>query len=116
MRYLTTTSTTPTLLPWHSSCSASSENGTSGRPSKTVHPGSRSTLLLRYASLRVNGVMFLMPRLVSPELLRAFAVPTACGDRAAVILAILAPACIRAETAIAVPMVPKRAARKVTDV
>jgi hypothetical protein len=63
------------------------------------------TPLLLYACLRVNGLMFLMPGLASPELPSAFAVPTAYGDLTAVILALLALACIRFESALAVPMV-----------
>ena len=62
------------------------------------------TPLLLYACLRVNGLMFLMPGLVSPELPGAFAVPTAYGDLTAVILALLALAFIRYESALAVPM------------
>ncbi len=61
------------------------------------------TPLLLYACLRVNGLMFLMPGLVSPELPGAFAVPTAYGDLTAVILALLALAFIRYESALAVP-------------
>src|SRR5262249_42505627 len=45
-----------------------------------------------------------MPGLVSPELPRAFAVPTAYGDLTAVVLALLALGCIRYENAAAVPM------------
>ena len=60
--------------------------------------------LLLYACLRVNGLMFLMPGLVSPELPRAFAVPTAYGDLSAAVLALLALACVRAESVAAVPM------------
>lgn len=63
------------------------------------------TPLLLYACLRVNGLMFLMPGLVSPELPGAFAVPTAYGDLTAVILALLALAFIRYESALAVPLV-----------
>ena len=59
---------------------------------------------LLYACLRVNGLMFLMPGLVSPELPRAFAVPTAYGDLTAALLALLALACLRYENAAAVPM------------
>jgi hypothetical protein len=62
------------------------------------------TPLLLYACLRVNGLMFLMPGLVSPELPKSFAVPTAYGDLTAVVLALLALACVRAESAAAVPM------------
>ena len=63
------------------------------------------TPLLLYACLRVNGLMFLMPGLVSRELPRAFAVPTAYGDLTAAILALLAVLCIRAEYPIGLPMV-----------
>jgi hypothetical protein len=62
------------------------------------------TPLLLYACLRVNGLMFLMPGLVSPDLPGAFAVPTAYGDLTAVSLALLALACVRFESALAVPM------------
>ena len=62
------------------------------------------TPLLLYASLRVNGLMFLMPGLVSPELPSAFAVPTAYGDLTAVVLALIALACVRFESGFAVPM------------
>ena len=60
--------------------------------------------LLLYACLRVNGLMFLMPGLVSPELPSAFATPTAYGDLTAVMLALVALACLRYENALAVPM------------
>jgi hypothetical protein len=60
---------------------------------------------LLYACLRVNGLMFLMPGLVSPELPKGFAVPTAYGDLTAALLALLALACVRAESAAAVPIV-----------
>jgi len=63
------------------------------------------TPLLLYACLRVNGLMLLMTGLVSPDLPGAFAVPTAYGDLIAVILALLALACVRFESALAVPMV-----------
>jgi hypothetical protein len=63
------------------------------------------TPLLLYACLRVNGLMFLMPGLVSRNLPRAFAVPTAYGDLTAVILALLATLFVRAENAIGLPMV-----------
>jgi hypothetical protein len=61
--------------------------------------------LLLYACLRVNGLMFLMPGLVSPDLPRAFAVPTAYGDLSAAILALLALACIRSGNSLAAPLV-----------
>ena len=48
--------------------------------------------------------MFLMPGLASPELPRAFAVPTAYGDLTAALLALLALACLRYENAAAIPM------------
>ena len=60
--------------------------------------------LLLYACLRVNGLMFLMPGLVSPQLPRGFAVPTAYGDLTAAVLALLALACVRFENAAAMPM------------
>ena len=63
------------------------------------------TPLLLYACLRVNGLMFLMPGLVSPDLPRAFAVPTAYGDLTAVVLALLALACVRAPSQLAMPAV-----------
>jgi len=69
------------------------------RPLKSALPP-----FLLYACLRVNGLMFLMPGLVSPELPRAFAVPTAYGDLTAVTLALLALGCVRYENAAAVPM------------
>ena len=61
--------------------------------------------LLLYACLRVNGLMFLMPGLVSPDLPAAFAVPTAYGDLTAVLLALLALWAIRRKLAAAVPLV-----------
>src|SRR5262245_18184101 len=67
-------------------------------------PRSALTPLLLYACLRVNGLMFLMPGLVSPELPRAFAVPTAYGDLTAVVLALLALAGLRYGRAAAIPM------------
>ena len=63
------------------------------------------TPLLLFACLRVNGLMFLIPGLVSPELTSVFAVPTAYGDLLAVLLALLALACMRFESGIAVPMI-----------
>jgi hypothetical protein len=53
------------------------------------------TPLLLYACLRVNGLMFLIPGLVSAELPRAFAVPVAYGDLTAVVLALLALPALR---------------------
>ena len=63
------------------------------------------TPLLLYACLRVNGLMFLMPGLVSPQLPRAFAVPTAYGDLAAAILALSALWPVRTGSGMALPMV-----------
>ena len=63
------------------------------------------TPLLLYATLRVNGLMFLMPGLVSRELPRAFAVPTAYGDLTAALLALFALWPLRAGNAVAVPLV-----------
>ena len=63
------------------------------------------TPLLLYATLRVNGLMFLMPGLVSRELPRAFAVPTAYGDLTAALLALLALWPLRTGNAFAVPLV-----------
>jgi len=69
------------------------------RPPKTALPP-----FLLYACLRVNGLMFLMPGLVSPELPQAFAMPTAYGDLTATLLALIALACLRYESRAAVPM------------
>jgi hypothetical protein len=60
---------------------------------------------LLYACLRVNGLMFLMPGLVSPDLPAAFAMPTAYGDLTAALLALAALAPLRYESAVALPMV-----------
>jgi hypothetical protein len=68
-------------------------------------PAVALTPLLLYACLRVNGLMFVMPGLVSPDLPRAFAVPTAYGDLTAVVLALLALACLRTASPLAMPMV-----------
>jgi hypothetical protein len=61
--------------------------------------------LLLYACLRVNGLMFLMPGLVSPDLPRAFALPTAYGDLTAAVLALLTLAALRSDSALGLPMV-----------
>lgn len=63
------------------------------------------TPLLLYACLRVNGLMFLIPGLVSQDLPKAFATPTAYGDLGAACLALLALWSLRAENALATPMV-----------
>lgn len=70
------------------------------RTAKTALPP-----LLLYACLRVNGLMFLMPGLVSPSLPKSFAVPTALGDLTAAVLALLAVVSVRSESAGALPMV-----------
>ena len=49
--------------------------------------------------------MFLMPGLVSPDLPRAFAVPTAYGDLTAAVLALLTLAALRRGSALGLPMV-----------
>jgi hypothetical protein len=67
-------------------------------------PQSALPPFLLYACLRVNGLMFLMPGLVSRELPKAFAVPTAYGDVTAAGLALLALAYVRYENAVALPM------------
>jgi len=72
---------------------------------KDRDPRSALTPFLLYASLRVNGLMFLMPGLVSESLPRGFAVPTAYGDLIASVLALLALASLRYESAAAIPMV-----------
>src|SRR5215831_19233381 len=68
---------------------------------KDSSPKIALTPLLLYACLRVNGLMFLMPGLVSPELPKAFAVPTAYGDLTAVVLALVALASVRTASAAA---------------
>jgi hypothetical protein len=60
--------------------------------------------LLLYACLRVNGLMFLMPGLVSPELPKSFAIPTAYGDLTAAVLALVALVCVRLENRAAAAM------------
>ena len=71
-----------------------------GRPPRSALPP-----LLLFASFRVNGLMFLMTGLVSPQLPKAFAVPTAYGDLTAAVLALLALWPLRAEMRAAVAMV-----------
>ena len=68
-------------------------------------PRSALPPFLLYACLRVNGLMFLMPGLVSDQLPRGFAVPTAYGDLSACVLALLALALLRYRNAAAIPMV-----------
>jgi hypothetical protein len=62
------------------------------------------TPLLLYSCLRINGLMFLMPGLVSPELPSSFATPTAYGDLIAVLLALVALVLVRLESALSVPV------------
>lgn len=61
--------------------------------------------LLLYACLRINGLMFLMPGLVSPELPEPFARPVAYGDVTAAFLALLALLALRHEFRVAIPAV-----------
>ncbi len=68
-------------------------------------PKSGLTPLLLYACLRVNGLMFVMPGLVSPDLPAAFARPVAYGDVTAVVLALIALGALRYELALAIPAV-----------
>lgn len=68
---------------------------------KDHRPKAALTPLLLYSCLRVNGLMFLMPGLVSPDLPAAFAVPTAYGDAGAVLLALAALAFVRTESFLA---------------
>jgi hypothetical protein len=78
------------------------------RPGPGLHPSrwaQANTPLLLYACLCVNGLMFLMPGLVSPQLPKAFAQPTAYGDLTAVILALVALGSVRSALAVAVPLV-----------
>ena len=68
-------------------------------------PKAALTPLLLYATLRVNGLMFIMPGLASADLPRGFAVPTAYGDLTATILALLAVWSLRSGNALAIPLV-----------
>jgi hypothetical protein len=68
-------------------------------------PKAALTPLLLYACLRVNGLMFQMPGLVSPELPAAFAGPVGYGDLTAVVLALIALAALRYEVTFALPTV-----------
>ncbi len=69
------------------------------RPTQTA-----LTPFLLYACLRVNGLMFLMPGLASPNLPHAFATPTAYGDLTSAILALLTIASFRINRGLAVLM------------
>ena len=68
-------------------------------------PRTALTPLLLYASFRVNGLMFLMPGLVSAQLPKAFAIPTAYGDLAAAVLALIALWLVRLGKTAAIPLV-----------
>jgi len=68
-------------------------------------PRAALTPLLLYASFRVNGLMFLMPGLVSAQLPKAFAIPTAYGDLTAAVLAFIALWPVRLEKTAAIPLV-----------
>ena len=68
-------------------------------------PRTALTPLLLYASFRVNGLKFLMLGLVSAQLPRAFAIPTACGDLTAAVLALIALWLVRLEKTAAIPLV-----------
>ena len=67
-------------------------------------PATALAPLFLYACLRVNGLMFLMPGLVSPQLPRTFSVPTAYVDLSAALLALVALFCVRTGNAAAKPM------------
>jgi len=54
---------------------------------------------------RVNGLMFLMAGLVSAQLPKAFAIPTAYGDLTAAVLALIALWLVRLEKTAAIPLV-----------
>jgi hypothetical protein len=68
-------------------------------------PKTALTPLLLYARLRVNGLMFLMPGIVSPSLPGRFAVPTAWGDVLAAVLALVALSALRSYMRIALSLV-----------
>jgi len=68
-------------------------------------PKAALTPLLLYACLRVNGLMFLMPGIVSTGLPETFARPVAYGDVTAVLLALCALGALRHGLALAIPAV-----------
>jgi hypothetical protein len=72
---------------------------------KDRDPKAALSPLLLYACLRVNGLMFLMPGLVSPTLPKGFAVPTAYGDLTAAVLALITLSTLRRELNFALPLV-----------
>lgn len=53
------------------------------------------TPLLLFSAFRVNGLFFLVPGIASPDLPRGFALPTAYGDAASAILAVVAVVVLR---------------------
>ncbi len=65
-------------------------------------PEAALTPLLLYACLRVNGLMFLMPGIVSTDLPEAFARPVAYGDVTAVLLALGALGALRRGLSLAI--------------
>jgi hypothetical protein len=68
-------------------------------------PRTALTPLPLYACFRVNGLMFLMPGLVSAQQPKAFAIPTAYGDLTAAVLALIALWPVRLEKTAAIPLV-----------
>jgi hypothetical protein len=60
-----------------------------GMPRLSALPLSQALIpLLLLSAFRVNGLFFLVPGVVAPDIPQAFAVPTAYGDAAAAFLAI----------------------------
>lgn len=53
------------------------------------------TPLLLFSAFRVNGLYFLVPGVASPDIPRGFALPTAYGDAATAILAMVAVVALR---------------------
>lgn len=53
------------------------------------------TPLLLFSAFRVNGLYFLVPGVASPDIPRGFALPTAYGDAATAILAVVAVVALR---------------------
>ena len=51
--------------------------------------------LLLFSAFRVNGLFFLVPGVASPDIPRGFALPTAYGDAAAAILAVVTVVALR---------------------
>jgi len=63
------------------------------------------TPLLLLHAFRYLGMVFLVPTVVGPALPAAFAVPAACGDLLAALLALLAIAALRQAWPLAIPLV-----------